>query len=142
MWRSKKFLIGMVLAGILLFASLGGVALAQTENGDDSQPETKYEALLDRVCEIYQERTGVAIDQEALKDAYAQAQSERQTEALKTWLQSLVEEDKITQDEADEYLEWWQAKPDVPIGFGFGGRGEFHGIGGMRGFSGICAPAE
>ena len=142
MWRSKKLIIVAVLAALMLAGTIGGVALA-ADNGDDSEPEARYEALLNRVCEIYQEKTGVAIDQEALKDAFAQTQSEMQTEALETWLQSLVEEGEITQAQADEYLDWWQVKPDVSFGFGFGGRGGFRGMGGprgMRGFGWPCAP--
>jgi hypothetical protein len=107
----------------------GGVVAAadNTSNntGDQSQPTDRYQALLDRVCAIYEENTGVAIDSEQLKDAFAQAQSEMQDEALKSWLQNLVDEGKITQEEADQYLEWWQARPDVtlpgPRGLGFGG---------------------
>ena len=124
---------------LMLAGSIGGIVLA-TDNGDDSEPEARHEALLNRVCEIYQEKTGVTIDQEALKDAFAQAQSEMKTEALEIWLQSLVEEGEITQAQADEYLDWWQAKPDVSFGFGFGGRGGFRGMGGMRGFGWPCAP--
>ena len=131
MWRSKKLIIAVVLAAVMLAGGIGGVVLA-TDNGDDSEPEAKYEALLDRVGEIYQENTGVAIDQEALKDAFAQARSEMQAEAVEARIQSLVEEGKITQEQADEYLDWWQAKPDVTFGFGFGGRGGFRGMGGPR----------
>ena len=144
MWRSKKLSIAAVLAAVMLAGSIGGVVLA-ADNGDDSEPEAKYEALLDRLCEIYQEKTGVAIDQVAFKDAFAQAQSEMQTEALENYLQSLVEQDKITQEQADDYLEWWQGKPDVPARFGFGGRGGFRGMSGpreMRGFGWPCAPTE
>lgn len=144
MWRKKKLIAIVVLAAVMLAGTIGGVALA-ADNADNSEPEAKYEALLDRVCEIYQENTGVAIDQEALKDAFAQAQSETQNEALETWLQSLVEQDKITQEQADDYLEWWQVKPDAPAEFGFGGRGGFHGMGGPRGMRGSgwpCAPTE
>ena len=96
MWRSKKLVIAVVLAAVMLAGGIGGVVLA-TDNGDDGEPEAKYEALLDRVGEIYQQNTGVALDQEALKDAFVQAQSEMQAEALETWLQSLVEQGKITQ---------------------------------------------
>ena len=133
MWRSKKLIIAAVLAAVMLAGGIGGVVLA-TDNGDDSEPDAKYEALLNRVGEIYQQNTGVALDQEALKDAFAQAQSEMQAEALETWIQSLVEEGKITQEQADEDLAWWQAKPDgtFGFGFGFGGRGGFRGMGGPR----------
>ena len=144
MWRSKKFIVVAVLAAVMLVGTISGVVVA-ADNGDDSEPEARHEALLNRVCEIYQEKTGVTIDQEALKDAFAQAQSEMQTEALENYLQSLVEQDRITQAQADEYLDWWQAKPDVSFGFGFGGRGGFRGMGGprgMRSFGWPCALTE
>jgi hypothetical protein len=125
MKRSKKLIIIAVTVAAVLAGTLNGVVFAQTENGDDSQPETKWEVLLDRVLEIYEEKTGVAIDQEALKDSFIQALSEMRTEALQNRLQNLVDEGRITQGEADEYLEWWQAKPDTPFGFGFRGLGRF-----------------
>jgi hypothetical protein len=146
MWKSKKFILVAILAAVMLAGSIGGVVLA-ADNGDDTEPEVKYEAVLDRVLEIYEQNTGVAIDKEVLKDAFTQARSEMRTEALETWLNSLVEEGKIEQSEADAYLEWWLAKPDVslPGPFGrFGGRVLRGGMmwGGLRGFCGPCAPAE
>ena len=115
MWRSKKFIIVGVLAAVVLVGSIGGVVLAQTENGDDSQPKT----LLARVAEK------LGINQQELKDAFAEAQSEMWDEALDSRLQNLVKEGKITQEEADQYKAWQQAKPDTPLpgrferGFGF-----------------------
>ena len=76
MWRSKKFIVIAVLAAVVLVGSIGGVAFAQTGNGDEGQPEARYSALLDRVCEIYQEKTGDTIDQEVLADAFAEARGE------------------------------------------------------------------
>jgi hypothetical protein len=43
-----------------------------------------------------------------------------QDEAPQNWLQKLVDEDKITQEEADQYLEWWQARPNITFGLGEG----------------------
>ena len=65
MWRSKKFII-ISLAAILLVGSTVGVVLA-TDNGDEngSSPQARYAALLDRVCAIYEENTGIIIDPEA-----------------------------------------------------------------------------
>lgn len=136
MWRTKKFIVSAVLATVLLAGSTVGVVLAQTGNGDDGQPEARDAALLDKVCEIYEQNTGVSIDSEALKDAFIQAQGEMRNEALGNRLDKLVEDGKITQDEANEYLEWWESKPDVPAGFGF--RGNAHG--GLRGFGGPYVP--
>ena len=103
MWRRKKFIIIGLLATVLLVGSIGGVALAQTGNGDDSQPKT----LLARVAEI------LGIDQQKLEDAFAQAQSDMRDEALDSRLQKLVDEGKITEEEAAQYKAWWQARPDM-----------------------------
>jgi len=124
----------------MLTGSISGIALA-ADNGDDSEPKVRCETLLNRVCDIYQEKTGVTIDQEALKDAFAQAGEEMRSGALEAWLQNLVDQGQITQQQADDRLEWWQAKPDIPNQFEFGGHGRKRGFGRMRGFR-PCAPVE
>ena len=96
----------------------GGVVAADyssTNTEDQSQPSDRYQTLLDGACAIYQESTGVAIDSEQLKDALEQAQSELQEEALESRLQNLVDDGKMTQEEADQYLEWWQSRPDIEV---------------------------
>jgi len=113
MWRSKKFLLVTVVATVVLLGSIGGVALAQTGTGGDSQPKAQYEALLGKVCKIYQDKTGVAIDQAALQDAFTQAQQEMRDEALDSYLKNLVAQGKITQEQADQYKAWLKARPDM-----------------------------
>jgi len=103
MWRRKKFIVVALLAAVVLVGSTAGVVLAQTENGDDSQPKT----LLARVAEK------LGINQQELEDAFAEAQSEMRDEALDSRLQNLVKEGKITQEEADQYKAWQQARPDM-----------------------------
>ena len=142
MWRSKKFILIAVLAAVVLAGSIGGIVLA-ADNGDASQPGAKHGALLDRVFEIYEQKTGVAIDQEALKDAFAQARSEMQAAAMEARLAKMVENGVIDETQAEELQEWWQSRPDdVPFGPGLRGPGGFRGMGGMRGFGGPCAPIE
>ena len=130
MWRSKKFIVVAVLATVVLVGGIGGVVLAQTGNGDEdgSQPKT----LLARVCEIYEQNTGVAIDSQELEDAFIQARSEMRDEALNNYLKNLVDQGKITQEQADQYKAWWQARPDIPAGFGF------MAPGGEKSFAGFC----
>jgi len=117
--------------------SIAGGVVAAADNSssnteDQSQPSDRHQALLDRACAIYEEETGVAVDSEQLKDALDQAQSEMQGEALESRLQNLVDEGKITQEEADQYLVWWQSRPDIELPLpGLGGRGPGGGM--MRG---------
>ena len=82
---------------------------------DQSQIADRHQVLLDRACVIYEEETGVAIDSEQLKDALKEAQSELRDEALQNLLENLVHEGKIAQEEADQYLEWWQSRPDIEL---------------------------
>jgi uncharacterized membrane protein len=119
MWKRKWFIPVVVVSVLLIGGVVGGAVVAQSDNTtnteDLSQPADRYQALLDRVCAIYEEKTGVAIDSEQLKEALKQAGSEMRDEAIENWLQNLVNKGEITQEEADQYLEWWQSRPDVKL---------------------------
>ncbi len=135
MWHSKKFLLATVLAIVVLLGSIGGVALAQTGTGDDSQPAAQHEALLNRVCAIYEENTGVAINSEELENAFTQARDEMQAAAMEDRLAKMVENGVIDEAQAQELQEWLESKPDVAIPFtpGFSGHGMPRGFGGFPG---------
>ena len=100
----KKLIITGLLAGVLLVGSIGGAALAQTGSTDNT---TSGKSLLGRVATI------LGIEQQTLEDAFAQARSEMRDEALDNYLQKLVNEGKITQEQADQYKAWWQSRPDI-----------------------------
>ncbi len=104
MWRRKKFIVVALLAAVVLAGSIAGVAFAQTGSTDNT---TSGETLLGRVAAI------LGIDQQKVEDAFAQAQSEMRDEALGSYFQNLVEQGKITQEEADQYKAWLQARPDM-----------------------------
>jgi hypothetical protein len=111
----------------------GGVVATADDSSsnteDQSQIADRHQALLDRACAIYEEETGVAIDSGQLKDALDQAQTEMRYEALESRLQNLVDEGKITQEEADQYLVWWQSRPDIELPLpGPGGHGPGGGM--------------
>ena len=133
MLLNKKLIIIAVSVAVLLVGSIAGVVLA-AGNGDDNQSKTQGEDLLAKVITIYQQKTGVTIDEATLKDAFTQAGKEMQLEREQARLQDMVTQGKITQDQADQYLKWWQSRPNLPNGFGFGGPGGFPGRGAP------CAP--
>ncbi len=127
MSRRKRFVIIGLLAAVVLVGSLAGLALAQTV--DTVQPKT----LLARVATI------LGIDQQKLQDAVTQAQGQMRDEALDSYLKNMVDQGKVTQEQADQYKSWWQARPDTllpgPLGRHFG----FDGFrGGMKGGRGFC----
>jgi len=124
----------LVISLIAIAAAVGittGVVFAQDEA--ETQPEAQHEALLERVCGIYEDNTGVAIEPEALKDAFVAAQGEMMAEAMESYLDKLVEEGRITQEEADQLKEWWEARPDTPLSRGPMFRGGPGGPGGPCG---------
>jgi hypothetical protein len=133
MWRSKKFIIISLIVAIVAIGSISGVALAQ--GGEDNGPAAGDGNLMERACAIYEENTGVAIDQQALQEAIAQAQNEMQTAAMEARLDKMVEDGVLTEEQAQQLQDWWQSRPDVPFAVGFDGQGMFRGgCGGPGGF--------
>ena len=136
MGRRKKFIVAMVLATVVLVGVMGGTFLAQNVSEGEIRLQAQHTALLDRVCDIYKENTGTTIDSQQLKDAFVQARSEMREEAMQNRLQYLIDQGTITQDEADQYKEWLESRPDVPLGFGFKGHGR------LGGWGQPCVPTE
>ena len=154
MRRSRKLIIAVVLAGVLLFGSLGGIALA--DDGDDG-PAAKFGEFIDKVVTLYEQKSGGdTIDNpEALKEAFADAKNDMRAAAMGNRFQGLTDEQKealqewrdsrpgLTDEQKEALQEWWGERPeDFPMKFGLRGHGGFRGMGGLRGFSGPCAPAE
>ncbi len=121
MWKNKKVvLVTAVAVAVLISGVVAGVTLAQSGsgngngNGNETQANTRYQELLTKVATIYQQNTGVALNVQQLETAFAQAQQQMQSEAIQTWLQNLVTQGKITQTQANQFLQWWQSRPNIP----------------------------
>ena len=99
--RKRKWFIPMVLSIVLIGGIAGGVMVA----ADDSSGSVDQEGQL------------------------ADRHQELREEALESKLQNLVEDGKLTQEEADQYLEWWQSRPDIQVPLpGLGGPGPRGGM--------------
>lgn len=114
MWRSKKFLFTVLLTVVVLGGVLGGFAVASADDEDTGQPQTGDVSFLDRVAEIYEKNTGVAIDSEELQKAFSEARDELGIEARDRLHQRLIEEGVITQEQLDELEQWLGSRPDFP----------------------------
>lgn len=112
----KRWIIVSVVMAALAIALTGGAILAQDEDEDGSK------SFAGRVAEI------LGLQEDTVADAMQQAKEDMRDEAVKAKLDALVEAGEITQEEADEYLEWLESRPDVNFG---GGHGRGHG---KRGF--------
>ena len=144
MKRAKKLAIIAVATVLVLGGVLGGVAIANADEPANTSPvSANISNLLDRIATIYQEKTGNTLDTQALTDAFQQAQQDIRSEAMDNYLNKLVEDGKITAEQAQEYKDWVSSRPDVPVGPGLGRGGPFMGrfdgrFGGM--FHGRCGP--
>jgi len=148
MWRKRKFIIILLGTILIVAATISGVAMAQ-----DSEEISQSDSLLGRVAAI------LGIDQQTVEDAFNQAQAEMKEAAMDKYLQNLVDEGKITEEEAAEYKGWLEARPDMteyfdkmkdwmesrpdisdmPRSKTFG---IFRGRDGMRMFDGLCLPSQ
>ena len=167
MWRRKKFIFTALLTVVVLGGILGGFAVAHADDEDTSQPQTGSTSLLDKVAEIYEKNTGVAIEPQELQKAFTEAGAELKTEARDQMRQRLIDEGKITQEQLDEldkwmesrpafpteeFKQWLESSPDITLPFGPGNRDGEKPFGGMfrnfrefgkgfgHGFRGWCAP--
>jgi len=118
MWKSKKFILLAVLAAVILVGSIAGVVYAQDDEEEDVSPRA---VLLEKIADK------LGIDVQQLEDAFNEAVAEMRDEAQVRWLEKAVEEGLITAEEAQEYSEWWTARPDVQFGLGDRGVGGFGG---------------
>jgi len=138
MWRNKKFILIGLLVVVVLGGTLGGIAAAQADDNVSNNTimtltdnSTRLSTLLEKVAVIYQQNTGVAIDAEQLAEAFKQATQEMCNNGADKFLDKLVEKGTITQDQADKYKSWLDARPDIPITPGI--RGRLNGMGKLGG---------
>ena len=108
MWRRRRWVIlaAVAIIVVLVVGIIGGMAYAQTTTTPSTGSQGK--TLLARVASI------LGIDQKKLEDAYSQAKKEMSDEALTNRLKALVDQGKLTQDQADQYKKWWDSRPNVP----------------------------
>ena len=114
MWRSKKFLLTVIISIVVLGAILGGYAVANADDEGNSQPPAGETNLLGKVAEIYEANTGVAIDADELQSAFNQARNELGVQARERMKERMVEEGTLTQEQLDELEQWLEARPDFP----------------------------
>ena len=131
----KRWMRVSLLVGALVLGVAGGVVLAQ--EADEPESGSPLGGFASRVAAI------LGLDESEVQDAFDQAASEIRDEAMQRKLDRLVEQGKLTQEQADEYEEWYQSRPGyLSQGHPFGGfRGHRFGPGRMHGmgfFKGVA----
>jgi hypothetical protein len=122
----RKILLPAAAAMVAIAIFTGGAVMAQ-ENGTGETGVVQ--SFASRVAAI------LNLPEADVQSAMEQAQTEMRDEAARSRLDSMVEQGRLTQAQADEYFDWLQSRPEgVP---GIEGRGpgfEFRGHGHRRDF--------
>jgi len=108
MRKRTKFLLVIVGLALVLSVGLTATALANDDNNDGP-----VQTLIGKVAGI------LGLDEDQVADAFKQARQEMQDEAFEQRLQKAVESGSISEEEADQVLEWWQNKPEAVEDLGF-----------------------
>ena len=114
MKKYMKFGVIAIAAILALTAGITAVAFAQSPDSEADSDGGPGQVLISKVAAI------LGLDEEVVADAFAQARSEMMEEAQASRLQNLIDQGVITQEEADQYQEWWDARPDIPLPGPFG----------------------
>ncbi len=106
--KKLRIIIPLAVAVVAVAVISFSVALAQeNENSDSNASE-----LAIKVAEI------LGLDAAVVDDAIRQASEELKDEAIQKKLNALVEKGRLTQEQADEYLNWIQSRPKGIPGIG------------------------
>jgi hypothetical protein len=124
MHLKRKWLFISLLAAVVLLTVgiIGSAVYAQSSTSTSPANQTTFAARVARI---------LGIEQSQVESAFTQARQEMQDEALNTRLQKMIDNGKLTQEQADQYKEWIKTRPDLPAGLGNGN--EWGGRGGMGG---------
>jgi hypothetical protein len=114
MKRHNKILLAVFLAAVVLAGSIGGAVLA-SDNDEKSSKETEFGSFIERVLELYQEKTNTVIDREALEDSFNQAREEiHEAQPRFRFHGRLFDDEALTQEQRDEIEAWLEARPEFP----------------------------
>jgi len=100
--RKLRIIIPTAIAVVAVAVVGFSIALAQENEKGDSNASK----LAAKVAEI------LGLDAAVVDDAIKQARKELRDEAVQNKLNALVEKGRLTQEQADEYLNWIQSKPE------------------------------
>jgi len=105
--KKKTGIISIIAVAALLISTIVGIAVYADDG--DSSTKNPQSALMAKVAEI------LGVDQDDLENAFTQAREELRDEAVQDRLDKLVENGVLTEEEAQEYADWLDERPeDLP----------------------------
>lgn len=118
MSKKMKVLVSVLVAVLVLVVA--GTAMVMADDGSTATDnETGRKSLQARVAQ------NLGITEEELANAFRQAWQEMREEAFIRFLDKALQNERISQEEYDAIIEWWEQKPEaldealLPGAFGF-----------------------
>ena len=105
-WVWVSILAATLMLGIL---GTGAAVLAQSDGG--STEESTKQSLASRLAAIL----GLGLDEATVQSALDQAKREIGDERLEKKLSRLVEKGVLTEAQKQEYLDWYNSRPEGPL---------------------------
>jgi len=107
--KKLKVLISVLMVALLLAVGATTTVMAQEGEEEETVPvtETGEKGLWERVAEI------LGVEKEDLVDAFKQARQEMWEDTFISRLDEAVKKGYITQEQADEIIEWWEQRPEA-----------------------------
>lgn len=102
---SAVLVVSLIVGGVVVFANT--TTTTTTTNSTTTTTKNPFLTALAK-------KLGISVDQ--LTQDIQEARSEVQSQALKDRLQKLVDAGKLTQQQMDDYLNWWNSRPQLPSG--------------------------
>ena len=124
--RKRWLLIPIVVLLVALGVAGGAVLAEQVSDGDKVKGSGDNRGFTARVAGI------LGLEEDTVADAMQQAKKEMHEEYVQAWLDKMVESGRITQEQADEYQDWLDDRPEgfeIYKGRGFGRHHGFRGKG-------------
>ena len=106
--KKLRIVVPLAMAVVAVAIISFSVALAQENENSDSNSSK----LAVKVAKT------LGLDAAVVDDAIRQASEELKDEAIQKKLDALVEKGRLTQEQADEYLNWIQSRPEGIPGIG------------------------
>ena len=117
----RKLLLGLAAVAIMVSGVAAGLSWTQVAH---AQEDTTAKSFAARLAII------LGLEEDVVQDAFKEARKDIQGERFQTRMDRLVESERITQDEADAAIEWFNGRPE---GINTSRRGSKSGFYGQRG---------
>ena len=117
----RKMFLGLAAVAIMVSGITAGVAWTRVAHAEEGTTAKSFVSRLATILEL---------EEDVVQDAFKEARRDIQDERFQTRMDRLVESERITQDEADAAIEWYEERPE---GINTSRRGSKPGFQGRRG---------